>query len=280
MRQLCGVLYKVSPALRLIQLRMGEEGERLRREAEEVWREFETAKERQLAADTRWLGLWMAAVAVTYVLALSGFNMQSEGLPGLFRWLLGLARCGTASCVHECASYPVSHPTRTFPLACRRSACSFITCDFPGSGGGAFALLAVRRSASAQDLPPRLAGAPVLLSLPLPLPAQLTLPLPMPLPLPDAQQLSELNHTAVQVVQTYRSLYRVGAEAVSVGLLRPVSQYALQYAFSGWAAPITRTALLAPGPVAELYAAAKCAFHVFMRSLPSMAAARLLRFFG
>jgi type VI protein secretion system component VasF len=71
---------------------MSAEQESLRREGEKVWGDFDAEKEKQLTADAWWFRLWMALIAVTYLLLLSRFNVRSQGLAGLYDWLLSLLR--------------------------------------------------------------------------------------------------------------------------------------------------------------------------------------------
>jgi hypothetical protein len=106
----------------------------------------------------------------------------------------------------------------------------------------------------------------------------------LPMPMPDAQQLQELNATAVQVVHKYQEAYRTTTQLVSDSVLQPVTVYAQQYTLTSWLVPsflgTGGTAAGSRSAFYEIYHAVKCLLHVLMRSAPSLFCSAVMRRLG
>jgi hypothetical protein len=100
--------------------------------------------------------------------------------------------------------------------------------------------------------------------------------------MPDAQQVQQLNRTAVQVVQTYQSTYRSTVQYASATMWDAVSRTALQAALGSWVASSAQAATGGAEAtiLTELFAAGKCLFHILARTVPSWGIAKLLKFIG
>lgn len=96
--------------------------------------------------------------------------------------------------------------------------------------------------------------------------------------MPDAQQMQQLNRTAVQVVHTYQSTYRSAVQYATA----TVRGATLQATLGNW---VPAYALGVAGGaestyLTELYAAGKCVLHILARTVPSWSIAKLFKFVG